>query len=34
MFLKQTSICDVLRDLVTFVQFEKRQNTHGRVQLY
>ena len=23
--------CDVLRDLVPFVQFKKRENTHGRV---
>ena len=34
MFLHQTSICDALRDLVTFVQLEKRKNTHGGAQLY
>ena len=25
------SICDVLRDLVPFEQFKKRENTHGGV---
>ena len=25
--------CDVLHDLVPFVQFKKRENTHGRVLL-
>ena len=24
-------ICDALRELVPFVQFKKRENTHGRV---
>ena len=27
------SNCDVLRDLVSFVQFKKRENTHGGVLL-
>ena len=27
------SISDALRDLVTFVQFKKRENTHGGVLL-
>ena len=26
-------ICDVLRDLVPFVQFKRRENTHGEVLL-
>ena len=28
-----TSICDALCDLVSFVQFKKRENTHGGVLL-
>ena len=28
-----SQICDALRDLVPFVQFKKRENTHGRVLL-
>ena len=27
------SICDELHDLVSFVQFKKRENTHGGVSL-
>ena len=27
------SNCDVLRDLVSFLQFKKRENTHGGVLL-
>ena len=23
------TVCDVLRDLIPFVQFKKRENTHG-----
>ena len=30
---KPVIICDALRDLVAFVQFKKRKNTHGRVLL-
>ena len=29
----QAIICDVLRDLVPFVQFKKRENTHGGLLL-
>ena len=28
-----SQICDALRHLVPFVQFKKRENTHGRVLL-
>ena len=31
---KQHSICDVLRDLVRFVQFKTVKNTHGGVLLF
>ena len=27
------SVCDALRDLAPFVQFKKRENTHGEVLL-
>ena len=29
----ETSVCDVLRDFAPFIQFKKRENTHGGLLL-